>query len=86
MPRYEPRWVKVAGQQRDNLPVAARRLVKRRIDELLEDPTGNPAATYDGVEDEWSIPIGADAGLILYAVVDEPRRVVILLRLAYLGE
>jgi hypothetical protein len=85
MPRYQPRWVEVAERQRDNLPAAARRLVDRRIEELLEDPTGNPAA-YDGVEDEWSIPIGDGAGLILYAVVKEPRRVVILLRLAYLGE
>jgi hypothetical protein len=86
MPRYEPRWVEIAERQRDNLPAAGRRLVNRRIEELLEDPASNPAATYDGVEDEWSIPIGAGAGLILYAVVDEPRRVVILLRLAYLGE
>jgi hypothetical protein len=86
MSRYEPRWVEVAERQRDNLPVAARRLVNCWIAELLEDPTGNPAAVYDSVEDEWSIPIGVGAGLILYAVVDEPRRVVILLRLAYLGE
>ena len=86
MPRYEPRWVEVAERQRDNLPAVARRLVNRRIEELPEDPTGDPAATYDGVEDEGSIPIGGGAGLILYAVVDEPRRVVILLRLAYLGE
>jgi hypothetical protein len=62
MPRYEPRWVEIAERQRDNLPAVARRLVNRRIEELLRDPTGDPAATYDGVEDEWSIPIGGGAG------------------------
>jgi hypothetical protein len=54
---------------------------------LLEDPTGDPHARYYRLHDEWSIPFafGADEGFIYYAVVDEPRRVVILRGLVFGG-
>lgn len=87
MPRYTERWLEVAQEQRGSLPEATRQLVDRRIEELLEDPTGDPHALYYRRFDEWSIPLafGADEGFIYYAVVHEPRRMVILRRLVFGG-
>lgn len=87
MPCYTARWLEIAQKQRDSLPVSTRRLVDRRIEELLEDPTGDPHALYYRRFDEWSIPFafGVDEGFIYYAVVHEPRRVVILRRLVFGG-
>ncbi|MGH3367029.1 MAG: hypothetical protein ACRDOY_07490 [Nocardioidaceae bacterium] len=87
MPRYTARWLEIAQEQRDSLPAATRRLVDRRIEELLEDPAGDPHALYYQRFDEWSIPFafGADEGFIFYAVVHKPRRVVILRRLVFGG-
>ena len=56
MPRYMARWLEIAQEQRDSLPATTRRLVDRRIEELLEDPTGDPHALYYRRFDEWSIP------------------------------
>ncbi len=62
------------------------RLIDQRIEELLEDPTSNPHLEYDDQYDQWSVPVGADGeGFITYSVVDEPRPVVIVLRLVYAG-
>lgn len=87
MSRYEGRWSDVPRAQRDSFPDEIRRLINRRVEELLEDPTGDPDARYYRRHDEWSIPFafGADEGFIYYAVVDEPRRVVILRRLIFGG-
>ncbi|MDQ2790994.1 MAG: hypothetical protein M3Y73_15275 [Actinomycetota bacterium] len=85
MPRYERSWLEIAQEQYDSLPATTRRLVDRRVEELLDDPTGNPDATYYRRFDEWIIPFGADEGFISYAVVEEPRRLVILRRVIFLG-
>jgi hypothetical protein len=87
MPRYMSRWLGIAQEQRDSLPATTRRLVDRRIEELLEDPTGDPHALYYRRFDEWSIPFafGPDEGFIYYAVVHEPKRMVILRRLVFGG-
>ncbi|MGB8199871.1 MAG: hypothetical protein WCF33_09295 [Pseudonocardiaceae bacterium] len=87
MPGYPARWLEIAQEQHDSLPVTTRRLLDRRIEELLEDPTGDPHALYYRRFDEWSIPFafGADEGFIYYAVMHEPRRVVILRRLVFGG-
>ncbi len=87
MPRYPARRLEIAQEQRDSLPTTTRGLVDRRIEELLADPTGDPHARYYRRFDEWSIPFafGADEGFIYYAVVHEPRRVVILRRLVFGG-
>ncbi len=87
MPPYTAIWLERAWKQRDSLPATIRRLVERRVEELLEDPTGAPHALYYQRFDEWAIPFafGADEGFIYYAVVDEPRRVVILRQLAFSG-
>ena len=60
MPRYTLKLVTEADQQYASLPEATRRLADRRIQELLENPTGNPDKQYDQRFDQWSIPIGAD--------------------------
>jgi hypothetical protein len=87
MPRYERIWLEEAQKQYHSFPKSIRRLIDRRIKELLEDPTGDPHARYYRPHDEWSIPFtfGADEGFIYYAVVNEPRRVVILRRLVFGG-
>jgi hypothetical protein len=80
MPHYTLKLVTEADQQYASLPEATRRLADRRIQELLENPTGNPDKQYDQQFDQWSIPIGADKGWIVYAIVANAR-LVILLRL-----
>jgi len=87
MPRYMARWLEIAQEQRDSLPATTRRLVDHRIEELLEDPTGDPHALHYRRFDEWSIPFafGPDEGFIYYAVVHEPKRMVILRRLVFGG-
>lgn len=59
MPRYTLKSVAEADRQYANLPEYTRRLVDRCIQELLENPTGNPDKQYDSQFDQWSIPIGA---------------------------
>jgi hypothetical protein len=85
MPRYDQIWLEIAQEQYDSLPTTTQRLIDRRIEELLNDPIGNPYAVYYQRFDEWTIPFGADEGFISYAVVEEPRRLVILRRLIVLG-
>lgn len=62
MPRYT--W-KLGGAEADKqyvaLPDGTRRLVNQRIDELLENPTGNPNREYD----PHTVPIGDDKGFIM---------------------
>jgi mRNA-degrading endonuclease RelE of RelBE toxin-antitoxin system len=62
MPRYTALWLKRAEEQRDSLPATIQRLVEHRVEELLEDPTGDPHALYYQLFDEWNIPfaLGAD--------------------------
>lgn len=78
MPRYTLQSVEVADRQYENLPESTRRLVDRRIEELLENPTGNPHKEYDPQFDQWSIPIGDDTGWILYSIEKNARRVILL--------
>lgn len=78
MPRYKLKSVTEADRQYANLPEATRRLADRRIQELLDDPTGNLDQQYDQQFDQWSIPIGDDKGWIFYAVVENARLVILL--------
>ncbi|PZS37167.1 MAG: hypothetical protein DLM62_20700 [Pseudonocardiales bacterium] len=80
MPRYTLKSVAEADRQYANLPGDTRRLVDRCIQELLDNPTGNPAKQYDPQFAQWSIPIGNDKGWVVYGIV-ENARLVILLRL-----
>jgi hypothetical protein len=80
MPRYALKpGGEVAKKQYADLPEDTRRLVNQRIEELLENPTGNPDWEYDAQFDQHTVPIGNDKGFIVYTVV-ESSRVVIPLR------
>lgn len=78
MPRYTLKSVAEAHRQYANLPGDTRRLVDRRIQELLENPTGNPDKQYDPQFAQWSIPIGDDKGWIVYGIVENARLVILL--------
>jgi hypothetical protein len=78
MPRYA---LKLGGEEADkqyaDLPEDTRRLVNQRIEELLENPTGNPDREYDAQYALHTIPIGDDKGFIVYAVVESARLVIL---------
>ncbi|MBV9139540.1 MAG: hypothetical protein JO115_01210 [Pseudonocardiales bacterium] len=78
MPRYTLKSVAEADRQYADLPEDMRRLADRRIQELLENPTGNPDKQYDSQFDQWSIPIGDDKGWIIYGIVENARLVILL--------
>ena len=78
MPRYKLKSVTEADRQYANLPEATRRLADRRIQELLDDPTGKLDQQYDQQFDQWSVPIGDDKGWIFYTVVENAQLVILL--------
>ena len=86
MPRYKLKSVTEADRQYANLPEATRRLADRRIQELLDDPTGNLDQQYNQQFDQWSVPLGDDKGWIFYAVVEHARLVILLRFLPGLDE
>ncbi len=77
MPRFSVRWLEIAIEYYDALPAATRQQIDARVEQLLELPEG-PREAYDARRDRWTATYGDGAGLILYAVVREQRRVLIL--------
>lgn len=77
MNEYTARWLEIPLDQYAALPAAARRQVDDRVQQLLAQPEGPPPA-YDPLSDSWTTTYGDGAGLILYAVVHQHRRVLIL--------
>lgn len=77
MPRYGPVWLEIALEQYASIPVEARKQVDARIEQLLENPR-QPLDGYDELTDQWTTTYGGGAGLIVYAVVHERQRVIIL--------
>ncbi|MDQ3825363.1 MAG: hypothetical protein M3325_06280 [Actinomycetota bacterium] len=65
-----------AEKQYDALPKSTRRLVDQRIEELLENPTGNPDTVYDARNATHIVPIGDDKGFIVYAVEESFEMVI----------
>jgi len=78
MPRYGPVWLEIAREHYANLSAEARKQVDARIEELLENPRQQPSSAYDERSDQWTTTYGDGAGLIVYAVVHERERVIIL--------
>lgn len=78
MPRYGAVWVEIAREQYALLPPEAREQVDARIEQLLENPRQHPPSAYDSATDQWTTTYGAGAGLIVYAVVHQRERVIIL--------
>ena len=77
MARYSPVWLEIARAQYDALPAEIRAQVDARLDQLLEQPRLSRSA-YDEPTDQWTTTYGDGAGLIVYAVVDEHRRLIVL--------
>ena len=51
--------------------------VTARLEQLLKNPR-QPRDGYDELTDQWTTTYGGGAGLIVYAVVHERQRVIIL--------
>lgn len=77
MPRYSARWLELAAEQYASLPADTQRHVNRRVGELLDQPEG-PRSDYDRPSDTWTTTYGDGIGLLLYAVVPEHNRLLIL--------
>ena len=77
MARYGPVWLEIAREYLATLPVEVREQISARIEQLLENPR-QPRDGYDELTDQWTTTYGGGAGLIVYAVVHERERVVIL--------
>ncbi|MGH3766958.1 MAG: hypothetical protein ACRDS0_25310 [Pseudonocardiaceae bacterium] len=77
MPRYGPVWLEIPREQCAGLPADVRELVDARIEQLLENPR-QPAGGYDERTDQWTTVYGESTGLLVYAVVHEHQRVIIL--------
>lgn len=70
--------MEIAREQYAALPPEAGKQVDVRIEQLLENPGQEPRSAYDNATDQWTTTYGAGAGLILYAVVHERQRLIIL--------
>ncbi len=77
MARYGLVWLEIAREYLASLPVEVREQVSARIEQLLENPR-QPRDGYDELTDQWTTTYGGGAGLIVYAVVHERERVIIL--------
>ncbi len=77
MARYGLVWLEIAREYLASLPVEVREQVSARIEQLLENPR-QPRDEYDELTDQWTTTYGGGAGLIVYAVVHECERVIIL--------
>lgn len=78
MPRYGLVWVEIAREQYVALPREAREQVDARLEQLLENPRRPSGSAYDVATDQWTTTYGAGAGLIVYAVVHERQRLIVL--------
>ncbi len=77
MARYGLVWLEIAREYLASLPLEVREQVSARIEQLLENPR-QPRDGYDELTDQWTTTYGGGAGLIVYAVVHERERVIIL--------
>lgn len=77
MARFTPRWLDLAREQYRALPEDHQHAIDAGGAELLDRPEG-PARAYHRRRDQWTTTYGDGLGLILYAISDEPPRVLIL--------
>ena len=75
--RYGLIWLEIAHADYTSLPERTRAQISARIEQLLENPR-ETRDSYDQLTDQWTTTYGDGAGLIVYGVVHEPRRVIIL--------
>jgi hypothetical protein len=74
--RYTAVWLEIARQQYESFSVAAQKQIDAKIDLLLENP--EEYGDYDKASDQWTTTFGEGAGLIVYAVVRQNVKVIIL--------
>ncbi len=67
VPSYGLVWLEIAREQLD-----------ARIEQLLESPRRHSRSAYDEATDQWTTTYGGGAGLIVYAVVHDRLRLIIL--------
>lgn len=77
MARYGVIWLEIAQADYASLPAPTREQISERIEQLLENPRQSSDG-YDELTDPWTTTYGGGAGLIVYAVVHERQRVIIL--------
>ena len=77
MARYGLIWLEIAYTDSTSLAERTRAQISARIEQLLENPR-QPRDSYDQLTDQWTTTYGDGAGLIVYAVVHERQRVIIL--------
>jgi plasmid stabilization system protein ParE len=77
MARYGLIWLEIAYTDYTSLAERTRAQISARIEQLLENPR-QPRDSYDQLTDQWTTTYGDGAGLIVYAVVHERQRVIIL--------
>jgi mRNA-degrading endonuclease RelE of RelBE toxin-antitoxin system len=77
MARYGLIWLEIAYADYESLPEDIRTQISARIEQLLENPRQS-RDSYDERTDQWTTIYGDGAGLIVYAVVHERQRVIIL--------
>ena len=77
MARYGLIWLEIAYADYESLPEDIRAQISARIEQLLENPRQS-RDSYDERTDQWTTTYGDAAGLIVYAVVHERQRVIIL--------
>jgi mRNA-degrading endonuclease RelE of RelBE toxin-antitoxin system len=77
MARYGLIWLEIAYADYTRLPKHTQVQIGTRIEQLLENPH-QPRNGYDELTDQWTTTYGDGAGLIVYAVVHEHQRVIIL--------
>lgn len=71
-------WLEIAREQYTSLPANAREQIDTRVEQLLENPRQQPRSAYDERTDQWTTTYGDGAGLILYTVVHDRQRMIIL--------
>ncbi|WP_301123815.1 MULTISPECIES: hypothetical protein [Mycolicibacterium] len=76
MPRYEPIWLEIAREQYTSLPSTVQQQIDDKLSLILEDP--ERYGSYDKPSDQWTTDFGDGAGLIVYAVVHENVKVIVL--------
>lgn len=77
MARYGAVWLEIARRQYDSLPTEIQQQIDDRLEELLENPH-LPKDAYDARTDQWIAGYGDGLGLILFTVVNEHQRVIVL--------
>ena len=71
-------WPEIADEYYASLPDATQNQIDQRVRELLEDPHGSNRGDYDLRSDQWTTVYGAGAGLLVYALVEVNRTLLVL--------